>query len=111
VTQPTVTVPEVELRTVLITLATAGKMLGPAFALVPGYREATQAHALLTSLLRDAAEGMPPSPVNGIEAVAIGHHEIFEAYKAHFSEEQAWEATLEYVRGTAEAITAAVARS
>ena len=98
----TVTVPEAELRTVLITLATADKMLGPAFALIPGYAQCTQAHAVLTMLLRDITDGMPPDPVNGFDTIAIGHHEIFKSYQRAFGDEDfAKAAALEFVRAVA----------
>lgn len=98
----TVTVPEAELRTVLITLATADKMLGPAFALIPGYAQCTEAHAVLSLLLRDAADGMPPDPVQGFDTIAIGHHEIYQSYQRAFGDEEfAKAAALEFIRAVA----------
>ena len=103
--ETTVTVPEAELRTVLITLATADKMLGPAFALIPGYAQCTQAHAVLTMLLKDVTDGMPPDPVQGFDTIAIGHHEMMAAYeRAGFTGDQAFAVVLSYIQANASAV-------
>jgi hypothetical protein len=101
----TVEVPEAELRTVLEALSAADALFGPAFAMVPSYPAACQAHAALAALLRDTGEGLPPDPVGAAEQNAIGHHETKETFRrAGFTEEQAFEITLSYVRPFAAAM-------
>ena len=102
---PTVEVPEAELRTILNTLAAADAMFGPAFAMIPSYPSACHAHAVLVALIQAGAGGMPPDPMSAADTGAVGQHEMMQSYvRAGFSEDQAFEVVMAYVRPAAAAM-------
>lgn len=95
----TVEVPEAELRALLEVLAAADTMFRPALAMIPIYPDAVLAHAVLSALVQGAAGGVPPDPMPPADEIMVANSELMQAaIRAGFTENQAFELMLSYLR-------------
>ena len=99
----TVTVSAEDVQVVSDVLTLAAKAFGSALQYIPHYGDALEACGRMAAGAERAQ--LPEDPVQGIDALAIGHHEMMAAYERQgFTNEQAFMVVLSYVSANASAV-------